>query len=428
MKIKIFRAIGPLIAALALVGLLIFLPINVGMKYSKDQLVKFAQSPLNTPSFTGYSIKKQAYSDPEFLPVLGSSEMEHVDSFHPSAYFKKYNSGFTPFLVGQPGTTTLTHFFYMNSVANELKNRKIVFVISPQWFSKQGIVESELKNFVSKGEIYGWLKEADPKADTTTQLAKHLLRFRSLKSEETIYNSLERLADKKPLTTLQKMTVATNLQFWRKEDLLFSSVSQFTAQPLGLTPKINKFAKELPNDPTSENLEKLAVDQGKDSSNNNPFQINNQVWDKKIKSKYKHLENYKKHVSNLESPEYQDFQQLLNVFAKNNNDVLFVIQPVNGSWSSYTGVSKATLENFSSKIKTQLRSQGFYQIADLTDMYNTPYASGDTIHFGTKGWLATDKAIEKFMKTPSKVNYHIDNSLFLSKDWAMNGATESIIN
>ena len=70
----------------------------------------------------------------------------------------------------------------------------------------------------------------------------------------------------------------------------------------------------------------------------------------------------------------------------------------------------------------------FYQIADLTDMYNTPYASGDTVHFGTKGWLATDKAIEKFMKTPSKVNYHIDNSLFLSKDWAMNGATESIIN
>jgi D-alanine transfer protein len=116
------------------------------------------------------------------------------------------------------------------------------------------------------------------------------------------------------------------------------------------------------------------------------------------------------------------------VFAKNNNDVLFVIQPVNGSWSSYTGVSKATLENFSSKIKTQLRSQGFYQIADLTDMYNTPYASGDTVHFGTKGWLATDKAIEKFMKTPSKVNYHIDNSLFLSKDWAMNGATESIVN
>ena len=70
MKIKIFRAIGPLIAALALVGLLIFLPINVGMKYSKDQLVKFAQSPLNTPSFTGYSIKNKPIQTPSFYQFL----------------------------------------------------------------------------------------------------------------------------------------------------------------------------------------------------------------------------------------------------------------------------------------------------------------------------------------------------------------------
>ncbi|MFK5243253.1 D-alanyl-lipoteichoic acid biosynthesis protein DltD, partial [Lactococcus lactis] len=63
--------------------------------------------------------------------------------------------------------------------------------------------------------VSGFLSARRSKENTTTQLAKHLLRFRSLKSEETIYNSLERLADKKPLTTLQKMTVATNLQFWR---------------------------------------------------------------------------------------------------------------------------------------------------------------------------------------------------------------------
>ncbi|XOW22026.1 hypothetical protein QK908_06735 [Lactococcus cremoris] len=45
MKIKIFRAIGPLIAALVLVALLIFLPFNVGMKYSKDQLLSLRSHP-----------------------------------------------------------------------------------------------------------------------------------------------------------------------------------------------------------------------------------------------------------------------------------------------------------------------------------------------------------------------------------------------
>ena len=418
MKIKIFIALGSLMVALTFISLLLFLPINFGLKYSKIELIKFAQSPLNTEAFTGYSIKKQAYSNPEFLPIIGSSEMEHVDSFHPSAYFKKYNSGFIPFLVGQPGTTTLTHFFYINSVNHELKNRKIVYIISPQWFSKQGIVESELNKFVSKSEIYGWLKGANPKEETTTQLARHLLRFKSLKSEDIIQSSLQRLADRKPLTAIQKMTIIINFQILKKEDLLFFNISNLTHQNTELSPIINEFSKKLPNEPTDKNLEKLAVDQGNESSNNNPFHINNQLWTQNLIYNYKELKNFKKTTSYLESPEYQDFQQLLNVFAKNNNDVLFVIQPVNGLWASYTGVSKTTLKKFSSKIRMQLNRQGFNQIADLTDMYDVPYASGDTVHFGTKGWLATDKAIEKFMRTPSEVNYHINNSLFLTKNWS----------
>ncbi len=89
MKIKIFRAIGPLIAALALVGLLIFLPINVGMKYSKDQLVKFAQSPLNTPSFTGYSIKKTSLFRPRVFTSSWFIRNGTCGFFSPKCLFQK---------------------------------------------------------------------------------------------------------------------------------------------------------------------------------------------------------------------------------------------------------------------------------------------------------------------------------------------------
>ena len=70
MKIKIFRAIGPLIAALALVGLLIFLPINVGMKYSKDQLIKFAQSPLILQALQAIQLKNKPIQTPSFYQFL----------------------------------------------------------------------------------------------------------------------------------------------------------------------------------------------------------------------------------------------------------------------------------------------------------------------------------------------------------------------
>ena len=420
MKTKIIKALGPFFVALVLTGILIFIPLNVGTRYSQKQLTKFAQAPYNTPSFTGYSVKKQAFSNPNFLPLLGSSELGHIDPFHPSAYFSKYPAGFTPYLAGQPGTTTLTHFFYVNSVAEQLKNRKIVFIISPQWFSKRGITESEFENFISKGEIYSWIKNANSKSISTQKMAQRLLSFKSLEAEKTIHSVLERLAVGKDMTSWQHLLVSMSLQFWRKEDLLFSGISQLTANHIGLSPKIRNLSHHLPQIWNIEKLDRLAYLKGRKAADNNPFCINNTIWKNKMKAIYKSRKNRMGRVNYLRSPEYTDFQQLLNTFAANHDDVLFVIQPVNGNWYRYSGLSEKALQDFSVKIRQQLNTQGFNQVADFTGMYNTPYAVGDTIHFGYRGWLAVDQSIKKFMKQPSKVDYHLDNSRFLSQEWAMN--------
>ncbi|MDR2977423.1 MAG: D-alanyl-lipoteichoic acid biosynthesis protein DltD [Streptococcaceae bacterium] len=420
MKRKLFKALGPLVVALIMVAVLMFLPLNIGAKYSHKQLTKFGQAPYNTPSFTGYSIKKQAFSNSKFLPILGSSELGHVDSFHPSVYFTKYPAGFTPYLAGQPGTTSLTQFFFVKSAAEQLKNRKMVFIISPQWFTGKGVTNPELTNFVSKGEIYSWLISADPKAETTAKLAKHLLNFNFLKSEGEIHHILKRFSQKKAMTKLQKLKVSSSLQFWRQEDLLFSGISQWAANQMGLHHKIDKLSKKLPKNPNFDELDALAYSKGEKASSNNPYRIRNAVWKKIARSKAKTRKGRLANASYLKSPEYTDFQQLLNVFAENHDDVLFVIQPVNGSWYEYLGLTEQKLQEFSSKIRQQLSSQGFNQIADFTSMYNTPYAIDDTIHFGNRGWLAVDQEIKKFMESPSKIDYHLDNERYLSEDWAMN--------
>lgn len=418
MKSKLFKTLGPLGLAFILLAGLIFLPINIGFRYSKTQLINFAQNPKDTSIFTGYSIKKQILSQPDFLPIIGSSELEHVDPFHPSSYFSKYSHGFTPYLVGQPGTTPLTHFFYLNSVASQLNHRKMVYIISPQWFSKQGTTKPEFSNFVSKGEIFSWLKTASPHSEATVQLAQRLLTYPSLKNEGEIYPALIRLSKGQALTSVQKLSIQISLQFWQKEDLLFSGISQLTTQQFGLSSSIQNYAEQLPDKSSLQHLENIAYREGKKAANNNPFQINNGVWSKKIKPTYKSREGKMGNVTYLKSPEYTNFQQVLNSFAAHHDDVLFVIQPVNGSWYSYSGLPEATLQAFSAKIRAQLNDQGFHQIADFTGMYNTPYAVDDTIHFGYRGWLAADQSIKKFMKTQNKVNYHLDNSRFLSPQWA----------
>ena len=112
---------------------------------------------------------------------------------------------------------------------------------------------------------------------------------------------------------------------------------------------------------------------------------------------------------------------------KNNNDVQFVIPPVNGAWYQYTGLSYEMLQEFSAKIKYQLNSQGFHHIYDMTDKFNEKYYIGDTIHLNNRGWVALDKKIEEFMSHPTKTAYKLDNAQFFSTEWA-NGDKEVSLN
>ena len=56
---------------------------------------------------------------------------------------------------------------------------------------------------------------------------------------------------------------------------------------------------------------------------------------------------------------------MLNQFAKSNTNVIFVIPPVNSKWMAYTGLSQEMYDATVSKIRYQLESQGFTNIADF---------------------------------------------------------------
>lgn len=76
--------------------------------------------------------------DPTYLPIYGSSELSRLDEFHPSNYFQVNNEGFTPYLVGKGGSQSLIHSLNFAAHMDQLKGKKIVFIVSPQWFIKRG--------------------------------------------------------------------------------------------------------------------------------------------------------------------------------------------------------------------------------------------------------------------------------------------------
>lgn len=76
-----------------------------------------------------------------YVPFYGSSELSRMDALHPSVLAYKYKRNYRPFLLGGPGSQSLTHFFTMQETVNQLSNKKAVFIISPQWFTKQDKIQ-----------------------------------------------------------------------------------------------------------------------------------------------------------------------------------------------------------------------------------------------------------------------------------------------
>ena len=101
-------------------------------------------------------------------------------------------------------------------------------------------------------------------------------------------------------------------------------------------------------------------------------------------------------------------------------DMLIVIDMQNDFIDGVLGSAeaKAIVPKAVEKIKYQLQSQGFKNIADFSRDGDKAYFMQDTIHMGWNGWVAMDKAVNPFLtEKQSKPNYQI-NKQFLSKKWA----------
>lgn len=144
-------------------------------------------------------------------------------------------------------------------------------------------------------------------------------------------------------------------------------------------------------------LEKEASIFGAKRAGDNPFYINQKLFDHKLKPIMKKMKDSREGHSYAESPEYKDFQIMLDILKQAGAKPLFVTIPVNGKWYDYTGFPKEGRTGYYEKINRQIRDNG-YEVADLTKHEYDPYFFKDTIHVSYKGWVYIDKAIEKFYK------------------------------
>lgn len=411
---KIFSALGPFVLAVVILVIILFSPTKIGNTVSSDTLEKAATS-MSINVIKGNIIKNEAMQSEKYVPFFGSSELSRIDSFHPSVLAQKYHRNYRPFLLGAAGTQSLSQFSMLSSMGSELKGKKAVFVISPQWFVKKGIKKEMFSLYFSPLQTYQWLLNLKQVDKNASYYAERLLTFSSVNQDTSLKTMMEQVKNGEELTESQKDECALKLNIFSREDDLFGR--------LGLISKQNEIRKSMKALPTTYNFDKLdmlAYAQGKKLANNNPYELNNSFYSKRIEPIENSLKNSQVDYDYRYSKEFADFQLVLAEFAKLKMDVLFVIPPVNGKWSDYTGLSQEMLDQFATKIKTQLNDQGFNNVADLHQYKDSKYFMNDTIHLGWRGWLTLDKQINPFLSQKAKTTpQYTIKSYYLSKEWQM---------
>jgi D-alanine transfer protein len=380
---------SPIICAFLALLLLIIIPTSWIEKLIPKSRISQAATELNPVMFQGKYIQSKMLENNLYLPMYGSSELARLDAFHPSNYFKENSAGFVPFLVGRGGSISIIHFLNFAEHTEQLKGKKLVFILSPQWFQPGGADESHfVPNYSS---LQGYDLALNDKIDPVTKkkAIKRLLHFVPVKDDQlltTLYLgeiSNDPWAKRKAL--LARPFAFAYRGILQKKDLYYSLASSSARYREIKSTVKNKDWAQLKRDASLE---------GSRQATNNRFLVINSQYDK-MKKKVPSLKGYKSGASYGRSVEYYDFQLVLDLLKESGAKPLFISVPVNGKWYDYTGFPKQGRTSYYTRIRHQIEAEGF-SVADFSNHEYDPYFMKDTIHIGWKGWVYVDKAIKDF--------------------------------
>ena len=409
---RLWMIFGPVLIAGLLVFLLIFF-YPTSKSYNLSEEKRYAAA-ISTQSFRERFQKVRALSDPSlrFIPFFGSSEWIRFDSMHPAVLAEKYNRSYRPYFLGQAGAASLNQYFGMQQILPELENKQAVFVISPQWFTETEYEPAVFRRYFNTDQLGAFLENQSGDVSSRYAATRLMKKYPNV----VLGDIVKKITEGEQLSEIDQTLIDTLARFNQKQSFLFGQLSVNDGEKY--RDRVEKYLKDLPDKFSYDKLREIAVKDAEANTTNNDMGMENRFYDTQVKKDLKKWKDYQKNYNFLKSSEYNDLQLVLNQFANSKVNVLFVIQPVNKKWMDYTGLNQDMYQHAVEKIRYQLESQGFTNIADFSKNGAEPYFVKDTIHIGWLGWLAFDKAVDPFLSNPTPApTYHL-NERFFSKDWA----------
>jgi len=294
----------------------------------------------------------------------------------------------------------------------QLENKQVVYVISPQWFSKNGYEPAAFQQYFNGDQLTSFLEHQSGDQASQYAATRLLQQFPNVAMKDQV----QKLASKEELSTADNEMIELLARFNQHQASFFG---QFSVRGyVNYDKHVVKYLKTLPDQFSYQAIEDIVKADAEKNTSNNDLGMENYFYNTQIKKDLKKLKDSQKSFTYLKSPEYNDLQLVLTQFSKSKVNPIFIIPPVNKKWMDYAGLREDMYQQTVQKIRYQLESQGFTNIADFSKDGGEPFFMKDTIHLGWLGWLAFDKAVDPFLSNPTPApTYHL-NERFFSKDWA----------
>lgn len=329
---RLWMIFGPVLIA----GLLVFLLIFFYPTEMRHNLGAEKRSAVATTidSFKERSQKVRALSDPNvrFVPFFGSSEWLRFDGAHPAVLAEKYNRSYRPYLLGQGGAASLNQYFGMQQMLPQLENKQVVYVISPQWFSKNGYDPAAFQQYFNGDQLTSFLKHQSGDQASQYAATRLLQQFPNVAMKDLV----QKLASKEELSTADNEMIELLARFNERQASFFG---QFSVRGyVNYDKHVAKYLKILPDQFSYQAIEDVVKADAEKNTSNNEMGMENYFYNEQIKKDLKKLKDSQKSFTYLKSPEYNDLQLVLTQFSKSKVNPIFIIPPVNKKWMDYAGL------------------------------------------------------------------------------------------
>ena len=370
--------------------------------YLRQGIIEQVAGSQSNEVFQGTILQQKGLESQDVLPVYGSSEFSAVSAFHPTFLFAGNPTGFTPFLIGHGGCQDLIHVLNVASQGQALRDKKVVVILSSQWFAPEGLTPEYFNENFSALQAYRMLLNNHLTPETKKQIASRLLQFPDVTEN---YPVLAKLLKHYGQDDAKSKVIQLGYGAYGRIELASLEVKDaINSVKLLQIINVNNQAdarqgrlpvpKPLPLKPWTE-LSAQAAKAGQMSVTNNSFGIEDSYYLKYIKATLAKDKGFAHNVKLTASPEYHDLELLLDVLKQAGAKPMFVIVPVNGWWSDYTGLPLVERQTYYQRVRQMVEQKGF-QVADFSRHEYDLYFLKDIMHLGWKGWVYVDEALDRF--------------------------------